>query len=174
MFFILEIHVHSPSGYLCLGMSERRVTHTAHMQGYWKTNYIGIEVSCVCLLSAWFIPIWTVLQGSTESALPLASCPCRRAIDMMTEETVYADKAQDVQEEFASNGDLSCHSEMCACCVCRMLQGTDTGWVLLSCASCLITLLSLLFRITSVFGFALLRMQRQSYFLHLLCVWYSL
>ncbi|XP_053365796.1 diphthine--ammonia ligase [Clarias gariepinus] len=41
--------------------------------------------------------------GSTESAPALASCPCRSAIDMMTEETVYADKAQDVQEEFASN-----------------------------------------------------------------------
>ncbi|KAB5562132.1 hypothetical protein PHYPO_G00014480 [Pangasianodon hypophthalmus] len=41
--------------------------------------------------------------GSTESVLPLTSCPCQSAIDMMTEETVYADKAQDVQEEFASN-----------------------------------------------------------------------
>ncbi|KAI5618889.1 diphthine--ammonia ligase isoform X1 [Silurus asotus] len=42
-------------------------------------------------------------NGSTESVLPLASCPCQSAIDMMTEETVYADKAHDVQEEFASN-----------------------------------------------------------------------
>lgn len=81
---------------------------------------------------------------------------------MMTEETVCADKAQDVQEEFASNGDLSCHSETCACCVCRMLQGTDMGWVLVSRASCLITVLSLLFHITSVSGFSLphVNMQR--------------
>ncbi|XP_060790586.1 diphthine--ammonia ligase isoform X3 [Neoarius graeffei] len=43
------------------------------------------------------------LTVSTESAMPLASCPCQSAIDMMTEETVYADKTQDVQEEFASN-----------------------------------------------------------------------
>ncbi|XP_060790585.1 diphthine--ammonia ligase isoform X2 [Neoarius graeffei] len=46
------------------------------------------------------------LTVSTESAMPLASCPCQSAIDMMTEETVYADKTQDVQEEFASNGEL--------------------------------------------------------------------
>ncbi|XP_062863462.1 diphthine--ammonia ligase [Trichomycterus rosablanca] len=43
-------------------------------------------------------------NGSTETALPLAGCPCRSAIDEMTEETVHADKAQDVQEEFTSNG----------------------------------------------------------------------
>lgn len=69
---------------------------------------------------------------------------------MMTEETVYADKAQDVQGEFASNGDLCCHSEMCACCMCHVLQGTDMGWVLGLSASCLIAVISLLFRITSV------------------------
>ncbi|KAK3537714.1 hypothetical protein QTP70_017831 [Hemibagrus guttatus] len=63
--------------------------------------------------------------GSTESTLPLSSCPCRSAIDMMTEETACADKAQDVQEEFASNGDLSCHSETCACCVCHVLQDCE-------------------------------------------------
>lgn len=69
---------------------------------------------------------------------------------MMTEETVYADKAQDVQEELASNGDLSCHSEMCACCVCHVLQGIDMGRVLVLCASCLIMVTSLLFHIASV------------------------
>ncbi|KAG9268765.1 diphthine-ammonia ligase isoform X1 [Astyanax mexicanus] len=41
--------------------------------------------------------------GSTESALPLGSCPCQSAIDKMTEEAVYADKTQDIQEEFTSN-----------------------------------------------------------------------
>lgn len=66
--------------------------------------------------------------------MPLASCPCQSAIDMMTEETVYADKTQDVQEEFASNGDLSCHSEMRACCVCHVLRGIDMGRVLVFCA----------------------------------------
>lgn len=69
---------------------------------------------------------------------------------MMTEETVYADKAQDVQEEFASNGDLSCHSETCACCVCHVLQGTDTGWVLVFCESRPITVISLRFHLTRV------------------------
>ncbi|XP_036449193.1 diphthine--ammonia ligase [Colossoma macropomum] len=42
-------------------------------------------------------------NGSTESALPLGSCPCQSAIDKMTEEAVYADKTQDIQEEFTSN-----------------------------------------------------------------------
>lgn len=88
---------------------------------------------------------------------------------MMTEETVYADKAQDVQEEFASNGDLSCHSKMCACCVCHVLGGTDMGWVLVLCASCLITMISLLFHITSLFTIMIrlqhINMQRLLYFL---------
>nr|XP_020469718.1 diphthine--ammonia ligase isoform X1 [Monopterus albus] len=42
------------------------------------------------------------------SALPHGSCPCQRAIDKMTEEVEYADQAEDNQQEFTSNSDLSC------------------------------------------------------------------
>ncbi|XP_064784046.1 diphthine--ammonia ligase isoform X2 [Oncorhynchus masou masou] len=45
-------------------------------------------------------------KGPVASALPLGSCPCQSVIDKMTEE---ADQAEDIQEEFTSNGDLSCH-----------------------------------------------------------------
>ncbi|XP_042357278.1 diphthine--ammonia ligase isoform X1 [Plectropomus leopardus] len=41
-------------------------------------------------------------------ALPHGSCPCQSAIDKMTEEVEYADQAQDNQQEFTSNCDLSC------------------------------------------------------------------
>ncbi|KAM4624679.1 diphthine--ammonia ligase [Polymixia lowei] len=41
-------------------------------------------------------------------ALPHGSCPCQNAIDKMTEEVEYADKAGDNQQEFTSNCDLSC------------------------------------------------------------------
>ncbi|XP_063765787.1 diphthine--ammonia ligase isoform X2 [Eleginops maclovinus] len=41
-------------------------------------------------------------------ALPHGSCPCQNAIDKMTEEVEYADQAQDNQQEFTSNCDLSC------------------------------------------------------------------
>ncbi|XP_026195846.1 diphthine--ammonia ligase [Anabas testudineus] len=41
-------------------------------------------------------------------ALPHASCPCQNAIDKMTEEVEYADQAEDNQQEFTSNRDLSC------------------------------------------------------------------
>nr|XP_046268603.1 diphthine--ammonia ligase isoform X1 [Scatophagus argus] len=41
-------------------------------------------------------------------ALPHGSCPCQSAIDKMTEEVEYADKAEDNQQEFTSNCDLSC------------------------------------------------------------------
>ncbi|XP_028994805.1 diphthine--ammonia ligase [Betta splendens] len=41
-------------------------------------------------------------------ALPLGSCPCQNAIDRMTEEVEYADRAEDDQQEFTSNHDLSC------------------------------------------------------------------
>ncbi|XP_066523739.1 diphthine--ammonia ligase isoform X2 [Hoplias malabaricus] len=50
-----------------------------------------------------FTQMHTENKGSTESVLPLGSCPCHRAIDKMTEEAVYADKTQDIQEEFTSN-----------------------------------------------------------------------
>lgn len=63
---------------------------------------------------------------------------------MMTEETVYADKAQDVQKEFASNGDLSCHSDVCMLCV-SCASGYTYGL-----GSGLIIVLALLFHITSV------------------------
>ncbi|XP_026165232.1 diphthine--ammonia ligase isoform X2 [Mastacembelus armatus] len=42
------------------------------------------------------------------SALPHGSCPCQNAIDKMTEEVEYADQAEDNQQEFKSNCDLSC------------------------------------------------------------------
>ncbi|KAM3595027.1 uncharacterized protein V6R79_017269 [Siganus canaliculatus] len=42
------------------------------------------------------------------SALPHGSCPCQSAIDKMTEEVEYADQAEDNQQEFTSNSDLSC------------------------------------------------------------------
>ncbi|KAJ7991161.1 hypothetical protein DPEC_G00294380 [Dallia pectoralis] len=42
-------------------------------------------------------------------ALPLGGCPCQSAIDEMTEEAEYADQAEDIQDEFTSKGDLSCH-----------------------------------------------------------------
>ncbi|XP_069563269.1 diphthine--ammonia ligase isoform X1 [Brachyistius frenatus] len=42
------------------------------------------------------------------SALPHGSCPCQNAIDKMTEEVEYADQAEDNQQEFTSNCDLSC------------------------------------------------------------------
>uniref|UniRef100_A0A8C4E8M9 Diphthine--ammonia ligase n=1 Tax=Dicentrarchus labrax TaxID=13489 RepID=A0A8C4E8M9_DICLA len=41
-------------------------------------------------------------------ALPHGSCPCQSAIDKMTEEVEYADQAEDNQQEFTSNCDLSC------------------------------------------------------------------
>ncbi|XP_071758324.2 diphthine--ammonia ligase [Centroberyx gerrardi] len=41
-------------------------------------------------------------------ALPHGSCPCQNAIDKMTEEVEYADQAEDNQQEFTSNCDLSC------------------------------------------------------------------
>ncbi|XP_070698857.1 diphthine--ammonia ligase [Pempheris klunzingeri] len=41
-------------------------------------------------------------------ALPHGSCPCQNAIDKMTEEVEYADQAEDNQQEFTSNSDLSC------------------------------------------------------------------
>ncbi|XP_056282156.1 diphthine--ammonia ligase isoform X2 [Pseudoliparis swirei] len=41
-------------------------------------------------------------------ALPHGSCPCQNAIDKMTEEVEYADQAQDNQQEFTSDCDLSC------------------------------------------------------------------
>ncbi|KAJ4939877.1 hypothetical protein JOQ06_029313 [Pogonophryne albipinna] len=41
-------------------------------------------------------------------ALPHGSCPCQNAIDKMTEEVEYADQAQDNQQAFTSNCDLSC------------------------------------------------------------------
>ncbi|TNN33523.1 Diphthine--ammonia ligase [Liparis tanakae] len=48
-------------------------------------------------------------------ALPRGRCPCQNAIDKMTEEVEYADQAQDNQQEFTSNCDLSCqqgHGEL--------------------------------------------------------------
>ncbi|XP_028847815.1 diphthine--ammonia ligase [Denticeps clupeoides] len=47
-------------------------------------------------------------NGATEKPLPLGSCPCRISIDKMTEEAEYADKTEDIQEEFSSDSDLSC------------------------------------------------------------------
>ncbi|XP_075964432.1 diphthine--ammonia ligase isoform X2 [Anarhichas minor] len=41
-------------------------------------------------------------------AVPRGSCPCQNAIDKMTEEVEYADQAQDNEQEFTSNCDLSC------------------------------------------------------------------
>uniref|UniRef100_UPI0037E97F69 diphthine--ammonia ligase isoform X2 n=1 Tax=Semicossyphus pulcher TaxID=241346 RepID=UPI0037E97F69 len=41
-------------------------------------------------------------------ALPHGTCPCQSAIDKMTEEVEYADQAEDKQQEFTSNCDLSC------------------------------------------------------------------
>lgn len=41
-------------------------------------------------------------------ALPHGSCPCQSAIDKMTEEEEYADQAEDNQQEFTSECDLSC------------------------------------------------------------------
>ncbi|XP_039993232.1 diphthine--ammonia ligase isoform X2 [Xiphias gladius] len=41
-------------------------------------------------------------------ALPHGSCPCQNSIDKMTEEVEYADQAEDNQQEFTSNCDLSC------------------------------------------------------------------
>lgn len=40
--------------------------------------------------------------------MPHGSCPCQNAIDKMTEEVEYADQAEDNQDEFSSNCDLSC------------------------------------------------------------------
>ncbi|KAM3871079.1 diphthine--ammonia ligase [Diretmus argenteus] len=41
-------------------------------------------------------------------ALPHGRCPCQNAIDKMTEEVEYADQAEDNQQEFTSDCDLSC------------------------------------------------------------------
>ncbi|TSM77343.1 Diphthine--ammonia ligase [Bagarius yarrelli] len=89
----------------------------------WRQLFIQ-TITSLCPVAVAFqnLPLPSVFPSSAENTLPLASCPCRRAIDIMTEETLCADKAHDVQEEFASNGDLNCHSEMCACCVCQVLQ----------------------------------------------------
>ncbi|XP_024132897.1 diphthine--ammonia ligase isoform X1 [Oryzias melastigma] len=41
-------------------------------------------------------------------ALPHGSCPCQKAIDKMTEELEYADRAEDDPCKFTSNSDLGC------------------------------------------------------------------
>ncbi|XP_067312391.1 diphthine--ammonia ligase [Pseudorasbora parva] len=43
--------------------------------------------------------------------LPLSGCPCRTAIDRMTEELEYADKTTDVQGGCPSNAERSCQPE---------------------------------------------------------------
>ncbi|KAG8013284.1 Diphthine--ammonia ligase, partial [Nibea albiflora] len=49
-----------------------------------------------------------VYRDVVARALPHGSCPCQSAIDKMTEEVEYADQAEDNQQEFTSNCDLSC------------------------------------------------------------------
>lgn len=60
-------------------------------------------------------PAGVLLQGAVASVLPLGSCPCQSVIEKMTEE---ADQAEDIQEEFTSNGDLDCHRGRGEACVC--------------------------------------------------------
>lgn len=47
-------------------------------------------------------------SDAVARALPHGTCPCQSAIDKMTEEVEYADQAEDNQQEFTSNSDLSC------------------------------------------------------------------
>ncbi|KAM9356212.1 diphthine--ammonia ligase [Pholidichthys leucotaenia] len=58
-------------------------------------------------------------------ALPHGSCPCQSAIDKMTEEVEYADQAEDNQQEFTSNRDLSCQwgHELLPSCSTRSSKG---------------------------------------------------
>uniref|UniRef100_A0A667YPJ0 Diphthine--ammonia ligase n=1 Tax=Myripristis murdjan TaxID=586833 RepID=A0A667YPJ0_9TELE len=56
-------------------------------------------------------------------ALPHGSCPCQNTIDKMTEEVEYADQAEDNQQEFTSNCDLSCQGELLPSCSQRSSRG---------------------------------------------------
>ncbi|XP_056250336.1 diphthine--ammonia ligase [Seriola aureovittata] len=58
-------------------------------------------------------------------ALPHGSCPCQSAIDKMTEEVEYADQAEDNQQEFTSNFDLSCQQghDLAPSCSARSSRG---------------------------------------------------
>ncbi|KAG7466191.1 hypothetical protein MATL_G00162180 [Megalops atlanticus] len=51
------------------------------------------------------------ISSSMESGLPFDSCPCLHSIDKMTEEPEYADEAEDIQREFASDSDLKCQGD---------------------------------------------------------------
>lgn len=111
-------HIHSPWSYVCLGPCHERLTHTGPLSGgIWKKGWLIIQhFVCLCKrLSgsfggrlAWCIPCGALLQDVVARALPHGSCPCQSAIDKMTEEVEYADQAEDNQQEFTSNCDLSC------------------------------------------------------------------
>ncbi|KAF7663865.1 hypothetical protein LDENG_00199590, partial [Lucifuga dentata] len=47
-------------------------------------------------------------SDAVAAVLPHGCCPCQNTIDKMTEEVEYADQAEDNQQEFTSNCDLSC------------------------------------------------------------------
>uniref|UniRef100_A0A673CAT5 Diphthine--ammonia ligase n=2 Tax=Sphaeramia orbicularis TaxID=375764 RepID=A0A673CAT5_9TELE len=62
-------------------------------------------------------------------ALPHGSCPCQSAIDKMTEEVEYADQAEDNQQEFTSNCDLSCQWGHDLLPSCSQRSSTGYQWI---------------------------------------------